>query len=195
MIQLENAVKHFSDKILTELKEAGVTCWIGGGAIRDYFMAVPINTDYDIFFPSPAEKDKALMYLLKKGGKVLFENTNATKVLHKKRTIDIINHYFDSPQASIEAFDFTVSMFAVDTEKVYHGETSFMDLAKRQLMINKITYPPSTLYRAFKYYKKGFSMCKGEMEKIVLSLQGEKKEKEEDDPVSSRGSVNFFGID
>jgi hypothetical protein len=71
-------------------------------------------------------------------------------------------------------------MFAVDFENLYHGESSFIDLAKRQLMLNKITYPPSTLSRAFRYYKKGFSMCLGEMKTLIESIQEMPKEDKEE---------------
>jgi hypothetical protein len=67
-------------------------------------------------------------------------------------------------------------MFAVDQEKIYHGETTFIDLAKRQLMINKITYPASSLSRAFRYYAKGFRMCNGEMKKLFEAIQSAPKE-------------------
>ena len=94
-------------------------------------------------------------------------------------------------------------MFAVDTETVYYGETTFIDLAKRQLMINKITYPASTLSRAFRYYKKGFSMCLGEMKKLVESIQDMPKpekennqESEENTNQSSGEAMGFWlGID
>lgn len=51
MIQFDNAVERYSKIILTELKDAGIKCWLAGGALRDYFMGVPIKTDYDLFSP------------------------------------------------------------------------------------------------------------------------------------------------
>lgn len=126
------------------------------------------------------------------------------KVKYNGKTYDLVKKFFDSPQSTIDAFDFTVSMFAVDYDKVYFGETTFMDLAKRQLMINKITYPASTMSRAFRYYKKGFTMCQGEMKKMVEAIQGmpkeEKKPEDENantnEPPSGDGVGDFFfGID
>ena len=91
-------------------------------------------------------------------------------------------------------------MFAVDKEKVYYGESSFIDLSKRQLMINKISIPPSTLSRAFRYYKKGFNMCHGEMRKLVESIQDMKKSEERivkliDDNELSVSMRYFAGFD
>lgn len=204
MIQLTNAVERYSKIILSELKVADIKCWLAGGALRDYFMGVPIKTDYDVFFPSEIEYEKAKVYFKAKGATVKWESDNGMKVKYNHKTYDLVKKYFDNPQATIDAFDFTVSMFAVDTEKVYVGETTFIDLAKRQLMINKITYPASTMSRAFRYYKKGFTMCQGEMRKVVEAIQNmpkpeEKKEDEDvnsNEPPSGDSDTNFFiGID
>lgn len=176
MIQFDNAVDRYNKLILEELKAQHITCWLAGGAIRDYFMGVPIKTDYDIFFPYEGSYLLAAAYFKNNGAEVVWESDNGMKVKYKGKKYDLIKKFFPSPQATIDEFDFTVSMFAVDTERVYYGETSFIDLAKRQLMINKITYPASTLSRAFRYSKKGFSLCLGEMKKIIEAIQGMPKE-------------------
>ena len=133
-------------------------------------------------------------------GVVKWESDNGAKIKYKGRTFDLIKKYFPSPQATIDEFDFTVSMFAVDTEKVYTGETTFIDLAKRQLMINKITYPASTVSRAFRYYKKGFSMCQGEMKKLIESVRDMPKPEKNstegnENPPSGEFGGFFIGID
>lgn len=202
MIQLDNAVERYGKIILTELKEAGVNCWLAGGALRDYFMGIAIKTDYDLFFPNEVEYNKAKDHFKKQNAEVKWESDNGMKVKHKGKTYDLVKKFFDTPQATIDNFDFTVSMFAVDNEKVYFGDTTFIDLAKRQLMINKITYPASTMSRAFRYYKKGFSMCLGEMRKLVEAIQDMPKPEieqstgdENERPSSGDNMVFFFGID
>jgi hypothetical protein len=202
MIQFDNAVERFGKVILKEMKEAGVVCWIAGGSVRDYFMGVPMKTDYDMFFPNEMEYEKAKAYFNAKKAEIKWESENGMKVIYENKTIDLVKKFFATPQDTIDAFDFTVSMFAIDFEKVYHGETSFIDLSKRQLMINKITYPASTLRRAFRYYKKGFVMCKGEMKRLIESIQEMAKENTdanntgEDTPPSGGDIARFFiGID
>lgn len=202
MVQLENAVSRYGKIILIELKEAGIKTWIAGGALRDYFMAVKITTDYDLFFPNEIEYEKSKTYFNEKGAEIKWESDNGMKVKYNGKTYDLVKKFFESPQATIEAFDFTVSMFAVDFEKVYFGETTFMDLAKRQLMINKITYPASTMSRAFRYYKKGFTMCQGEMKRMVEAIQAMPKqenkpenENENEPPSGDFVGDFFFGID
>lgn len=199
MIQFQNAVLRFSDLILQELKDAGVTCWVAGGSLRDYFMGVLVKTDYDLFFPNEMECEKAMVYFKAKGCEVKWESENGSKVEYNGKTFDLVKKYFATPKDTIDAFDFTVSMFAVDSENVYYGESSFIDLAKKQLMINKITYPASTMSRAFRYYNKGFKMCLGEMKKLYEAIRDEPKQIIDDEsPEEQEVSLSrtfFIGID
>ena len=204
MVQFDNAVQRYSKLILNETKEAGIVCWLAGGAIRDYFMGVPVKTDYDMFFPDADNYQKAYDYFKSKDCKIKWESENGCKIVYAGNTYDLVKKYFADPQTTIEAFDFTVSMFAVDLERIYHGETTFIDLAKRQLMFNKITYPASTMSRAFRYYKKGFVMCIGEMRKLFEAIKKEgagldlnkKTELDNNEIISSGENMKFFiGID
>jgi len=205
-IQFKNAVERYGKLILNEMKEANITCWLAGGALRDYFIGMPVTTDYDMFFPNEIEYEKARTYFKAKDCEIKWESDNGCKIKYNERTYDLVKKFFADPQTTIEAFDFTVSMFAVDQEKIYHGETTFIDLAKRQLMINKITYPASSLSRAFRYYTKGFRMCQGEMKKLFEAIQGTPKEekrtvtntadvKEQEQMSSGELGAFFAGID
>lgn len=200
MQQLDNAIKRFGKIILDDLKDQNIKCWLAGGCVRDYFMGVTVKTDFDLFFPSEEEMKKTETYLLKKGAKMVWESENGAKFRYKGNTFDLVKHYFQSPKETINAFDFTISMLAVDNEKVYYGETTFIDLAKRQLIINKIDYPASTLKRSYKYYQKGFVMCQSEMKTIYEAIQKapkpEEDEAENEEDVSSGETSTFFsGID
>lgn len=201
MIQMTNAVERYNKIILNELKESNINCWIAGGALRDYFAGVKVNTDYDLFFPNEQEYNKCKDYFKSKDCFIKWESDNGMKINYNNRTFDLVKKYFPTPKDTINEFDFTVSMFAVDFENVYYGETTFIDLAKRQLMINKITYPASTMSRAFRYYKKGFNMCLGEMKKLIESIQNMPKPEQvsnetNEDNVSSGDVMGFFiGID
>lgn len=190
MIQFDNAVKRYGDIILNEMKEANIICWLAGGALRDYFMGVPVKTDYDMFFPNEIEYKKAQTYFKIKGCEIKWESENGCKIKYKNNIYDLVKKYFVDPKETINAFDFTVSMFAVDNKYIYHGETTFIDLAKRQLMINKITYPASSLSRAFRYYKKGFTMCQGEMKKLFDAIQNTPKEEPKQQQINKQNANN-----
>jgi len=171
MIQIENAVKRFGKLILTELKEENINCWVAGGAVRDYFLGLPVTSDIDLFFPDERNYNLAVSYFDEAGAKTIWESDNGMKVELDGKTFDLVKKFFLSPQATIEAFDFTVSMFAVDLKTVYTAPTSFIDLAKKQLMVNKITFPASSMSRAFKYHRKGFWICQGEQRKLIEAVQ------------------------
>lgn len=201
MIQITNAVERYGKLILNELKNENINCWLAGGALRDYFAGVKVNTDYDLFFPNEIEYEKANVYFKSKGCVIKWESENGMKIIYNGKTFDLVKKFFGTPKETIDAFDFTVSMFAVDTENVYYGETTFIDLARRQLMINKITYPASTMSRAFRYYKKGFSMCLGEMKKLIEAIQdmpkpeNEEENQNKENKSSGDDLVFFVGID
>jgi hypothetical protein len=201
MVQFENAIKKFSKIILNELKENNIKCWIAGGSLRDYFSGISVKTDYDLFFPNEEEYKKAEHFFKNKQCLIKWESDNAMKVVYNNKTFDLVKKYFKDPISTINEFDFTVSMFAIDNEKVYHGTTTFIDLSKKQLMINKLPYPASTLSRSFIYYKKGYSMCMGEMKKLILSIQnmpieeGKEKDNDKEDEDKGSGDSFFFGID
>ena len=199
MKQFDNAVERFGKIILNELKERKITAWVAGGVLRDYFAGSRISSDYDLFFPDQDNYDKTMAYFTERGAEIIWDSHNGAKLKHDGKTFDLIKKFFSSPQDTINQFDFTVCMFAVDYDRVYYGETAFMDLAKKQLMINKITYPASTISRAFRYYTKGFRMCKGEMKTMIESYKPAPKdepENKEDENASSGEFGGFFlGID
>lgn len=176
MIQFDNAVDRFKKVILEETQTAGITCWLAGGSLCDYFMGIPVKNDYDLFFPNQEEFDKAKTYLLNLQGTILWESNNGCKIKYKDRAFDLVKKFFQTPEDTIAAFDFTASMIAVDFTHVCYGETTFIDIAKRQLMVNKITYPASSLSRAFKYVRKGFFICNGEIKKIYDAIQNSPKD-------------------
>jgi hypothetical protein len=199
MIQIANTIDKYNKLILSELHSNNIKCWVAGGSLRDYFMGKAVKTDHDLFFPDDMNYNLCATYFKASGATVKWESDNGMKVLYDGKTIDLVKHFFSGPQECIDAFDFTVSMFACDGDKVYWGETSFMDLAKRQLMLNKIPYPASTLSRAFRYYKKGFTMCLEEMKKLCEAIQKMPiKEEDADNSVSDEqvsGDGFFNGID
>lgn len=172
-IRFVNCINHFKKVILSEIfnYDPTIVCWISGGSVRDYFMSKPTTNDYDIFFSNIEHLYKLKNYLISNNGKMIWESDNGCKISYKGKTFDLIKRLFNDPQHCIDNFDFTVSCFAVSMSKVYYNENSFIDLAKMQLMINTITIAKSTLYRAFKYTKKGFTICTGELKKITDRIE------------------------
>lgn len=222
IVQLENCVKYFSKTILDELKEVCIT-WVGGGCVRDYFSVGKLTSDIDLYFTCEEDYLKCKKYFVeqntitvskeedgktivtkfpKQKAKVIFENDNVTKIIYKGRPYDLVRKYFPSASETIKEFDFTVCCAAVDIHNVYTHETFFIDLAKRQLMINKLPFPLSTMWRMQKYIQKGYYMCSGEMLKLskaIGELKTNTKEGEENaidlQPMSEGGSPRFSTFD
>lgn len=220
--QLENCVKYFSKQILAELKDVCIT-WVGGGCVRDYFSVGKLTSDIDLYFPCEEDYTKCKKYLIeqstitiskeeegktiitkfpKSKAKIIFENDNVTKIIYKGRPYDLVKKWFPSAAETIKEFDFTVCCATVDIENVYVHDTFFIDLAKRQLMINKLPFPLSTMWRMQKYIQKGFYMCSGEMLKLskaIGELQTNTPQGEESaielQPISEGGLPKFLTFD
>jgi len=160
-------------------------CW---GAVRDYFMGKFRSLDYDIFFPNEEEYEKVKQWLIDGDGEIKWDSDYGTKIIYGGHTFDLVKKFWSTPQETIEGFDFTVSMFAVDQSNVYHGESTFIDLSRRQLMFNKITYPGSSMKRAFRYYEKGFKMCGGEQTKLFMAVRYSKPD-QESAPISTPNTI------
>jgi len=129
--------------------------------VRDYFSVGYITSDIDLYFDSEEEFSKCYIYFLtlnyetfEKRAQLLFENDNVVKIIYKKQKYDLVKKFFTDPKDCIDAFDFTVCCGAVDSTTVYHHETFFIDLSKKQLMINALPFPMSTMWRMQKYIQK-----------------------------------------
>lgn len=172
IVQFSNAVKRYREIILDEIAQnTPATCWIAWWALRDYFNGIKIDTDYDMFFPSQEDFNEVMVWMEDNWWKVIWESENGKKIRYKKRTYDLVKKYFPTPQATIDNFDFTVCMMAVNRMNFYHHPTSFIDLAKKQLMVANLTYPASTMKRVLKYYQKWYKICNEELAKIVIAIR------------------------
>jgi hypothetical protein len=161
---------YFNNLILGELRRNGIQSWIAGGVLRDYFSDKPLKSDCDIFFPNLDEYIKAKNYFSRNNGKIIWESENGMKVNYKGNTFDLVKIFASNPNATINRFDFTISMFATDGSDVYYGNNSLKDLQDRKLVINTIVNPLSTLKRVLKHYKKGFTMSAEETKKLYTAL-------------------------
>jgi hypothetical protein len=178
---------NFNNLILGELRRNGINSWVAGGALRDYFLSKPLKSDCDIFFPSLSEFNKAKDYLTSRGAKVIWESENGMKVTYKGNTFDLIKIFMPNPMATINRFDFTVSMLATDGKDIYLGDRTLKDLQDRKLVINTIVNPLSTLKRVLKHYRKGFTMSAEETKKLYGSLNNLPYD-DSDDLLNANGS-------
>ncbi|MEW6171294.1 MAG: hypothetical protein AB1472_07050 [Candidatus Omnitrophota bacterium] len=166
--QLQLAIDYFGYLFLNEIP---CKCWVAGGAVRDYFSLGYITTDIDIYFPSDEEFQKGKIWFIDNGGEIKFENERLMVIYYKKHKFELIKMFFESPQQTIDQFDFTVCCGAISKDSVFFHNTFFIDLAKKRLVVNNLPYPLSTLQRLQKYIKKGFTICNGGLLEIAKAIQ------------------------
>lgn len=155
--------------------------WIAGGAMRSLVANEEHVSDYDFFF-----KDKEQMELFRSN----LEASTAINILKKKSNdhcdtysivipykeynkfeVQLVHiSYYDSPQLLLDSFDYTICQFAYDGESLFTGEFSILDLMRRRLAVNTITYPVSSVRRMIKYTNKGFTACAGCITEVLKKV-------------------------
>ncbi len=143
--------------------------WLAGGAVRRTLLGErEINSDYDIFFANEKQKKDYVDLLVRDGGEIKHENEFNTLLMWRDCKIQAIHiTYYDSPAAVLESFDYTICQFLTDGEKLFTGEYSLWDLARKRLAVHKVTYPVATLRRMIKYTNQGFYACAGCLQSLL----------------------------
>lgn len=172
-----DCIEYFNNLILNKLHKEipDLECWIGGGAVRDFFQHGRHLRDIDIYFPDPNHFMKARLYLTNRKNSIFMSNSNCEKIRYIRESEDI-NSFFDlkeekeeyleidlikihsvSPQVTISNFDFTISSAAVTRDKFFCHRRFKEDLENKELIPLNIL-PNSILFRLQKMNKYGFSM-------------------------------------
>ncbi len=172
--QLKNAVDYFRDLILNDLDH--VWCWIGGGAIRDFFLYGRVLEEYsdvDIFFADQSNYNIARRHFESNGFEMIYENENASrwsKLDGKSCIFELIKRFYPDPKITINNFDFTVCCCAIDRAGIYYHETYFIDLAGKNLVLNNTNNPEGTFNRVKKYIDKGFNIDRKQISILFSSI-------------------------
>lgn len=169
--------------------------WVAGGSIRRMVAGTdPLASDFDIFFRSQAQLDEWLVRI-EKDFEVLEKKTNdhnATlkiKFTHQKTVISdetgdeffvpqeytvelqaVHVAFYETPQAVIDSFDYTICQFVTDGVDLSVGEYTMWDLARKRLIIHKITFAIASMRRMLKYGNQGFHICGGMMSEFLQAV-------------------------
>lgn len=126
-------------------------CW----AIKDYKLDPSIGVD---------NKDDTRMSGLR-----------YVKFVHPTRPpIQLIKLvWYESAEHVIDSFDLTVAQFALDvaTGNLVFNPISWVDIARKRLVLHRMQFPASTLRRVIKYSKKGYYACPGALVRISEETQ------------------------
>jgi hypothetical protein len=161
--------------------------WIAGGAVRRTIQCKTLDSDFDFFFASADQTEKFAADLVSLGGQLRGKNEkNQTYILPSKVVggdnetpltqlpelkIQLITfQYFASAEQVIDSFDFTLCQFAYDGSKLYMGDFSLWDVARKRLVPNRISYATSSLRRLLKYANQGFTVCGGALSEILQQV-------------------------
>ena len=105
------------------------------------------------------------------------KNIRYLKFVHPKRLpIQLIKlAWYTDAEHVIDSFDLTVAQFAVQITNSGEAELvanpiSFIDLARKRLVLHRMQFPSSTLRRVIKYSKKGYYACPGSLATIAQSI-------------------------
>lgn len=152
------------------LKECNVI--IAGGAIRSIFAGEKIK-DFDLYFRCKEDSDRLLKHEKFKNVSQ-FVTHNAVSIRLEGKTFQLITLLYGEPEALINQFDFTVCQagYDINNKTWYFHDNFFKHLAGRSLVFNNtLPYPLATLYRAFKYQKKGYNISPSEIIKLSIQCQ------------------------
>lgn len=145
--------------------------WIAGGAIRRTIIKEKLNSDIDIFFRNIEQYEEFKLALDARD--YIKKKENQFNITYIKNDIEVqlINiNFYQSPLEIINSFDFTICQFVFDGTYLYCGKTALWDLARKRLVVNKITYAIASMRRIIKYTKQGFYACNGTMNAILESV-------------------------
>ena len=157
--------------------------FVAGGCIRAAVAGEEVK-DIDIFTTDLAVVDKAVEFLLtqreRRGGDAVERATPCTRtVVIDGLPVQFINNVaYASPVQCIETFDFTICQAAfwhgTNGQWQSHSTPEFhRDVALKRLVYtapDRAEAPGGSLWRAFKYVRRGYSITQRELARLVVRL-------------------------
>jgi len=149
--------------------------WIAGGAVRAFLLNLPISTDVDFFFRTPEAFDRFVAKHAPDKAKRLAETehhvTFKATVGDKNYKVQAIRiGYYESVEACLDSFDFTICQLGVHKGHLYAGQYALWDLGRKKLALHKLTYGAATVRRLLKYSTQGFTACQGCLVAILRAV-------------------------
>lgn len=167
------------EKELNQIKQAAAQflpkgAFIAGGALTSVFTGQSIN-DVDIYFKSKKDFIEAVGQAYDENMWCVAASDRAITFVNRDSVVQLMHFdFFESAEEIFDAFDFTVSMGAYDIDKdkfVFH-EDFLKHASQRYLKFHSGTrYPYGSLLRVLKYQQRGYTIGKGDLLRIGLSLQ------------------------
>ena len=182
--ELNKLKKGFPSSLWEALADHG--CIIAGGAITSVFTNTEIN-DYDIYFRSKEDFTKIFQEIYHDyyDGTLEYNlgfydvtasvvTKKALLLFHGEAKIQfIVNDFYQTPEQIFEHFDFSCCMGALtmQDEKFVLHDNFLKHNAQKYLHFNpKTLFPLVSALRVDKYSKKGYSISKAQMLKVLCAV-------------------------
>lgn len=80
--------------------------------------------------------------------------------------------WYESAEALIDTFDFTVTQVGIDVgaQKMFFNPVTTIDLSKKRLALHRMQFPISTMRRMLKYTGKGYTACNGFLTSMATKI-------------------------
>lgn len=155
----------------TESALAGATCWVAGGALRDW-VGRHARKDIDVFFASEKLAYGAVHSMLddaKLGAQVVEKNESVIRLDTDVGRVDLVlKRYFDTALEVVDRFDFTACACAVDvTGKLTHHVDFEDDAPAKRLVINALPTPVASLWRVHRLKARDWTMALDEYQNVI----------------------------
>ena len=165
--------------------------WLAGGALRRMLLKQPLDSDFDFFFSSQEQLDAFLAAAKLKGAQQIRENEHATtlrlpsvnpKSIGEDEFTDYLPEievqaisiqFYDSLDAVLDSFDFTICQFGYDGVRLVCGDHSLWDLGRRRLVPHRLTFATASMRRLLKYANQGFTICAGGLSDFLQQVAGD----------------------
>ncbi len=132
--------------------------YLAGGALRAVLNNENIN-DFDFFFQSKELRNQFLKFLEGEKAVITFrcpaDKLCCLKINDIKVQL-ISNEYYTDKESVIKFFDFNVSRFCLEGTTLLTYSSAMADLINKELTLNALTYPSSTIKRIAKYISYGY---------------------------------------
>lgn len=139
--------------------------WLAGGSVRKSFLGYSIeNSDWDVWFSSHSQFDRAQARMDKIGAEVIHRSENSFtfrytghSVYDVSQTVQLIKKkYYSSPREIIDNFDFTVCQLVTDGRSIMFGDRTIYDLNHRLLNSATDYLAENIMSRMIKYMVYGY---------------------------------------
>lgn len=171
-------------KFLPRVDENGP--WVAGGSVWKAIENRPMDCDIDFFFATQHQVETFIrtMKMIPYDYRVISEKTNSYNVsfdyhINDKgynKTVKIQCIYFKvfpTIHDLLDGFDFTACQFAFDGQHLHTGDTSFDDLANRDIVYHNVRDCYATTRHVKKYTEKGFKISSAQEARFNEILKAE----------------------